>query len=148
MHERILNPYLLYKASLNDPFSILMNSAFKESQPSHPPRVYPSRKIQKETAVWSPLGQTEHPSSALRPAECVIKRRAVGVSTQNTLSSVQKTLFADPIPTLGTHVITNEDPTPDDFVLVVDDNDVASIQDLDAIHLADIDTDFVVVEYE
>ena len=148
MHERILNPYLLYKASPNDPFSIFMNSAFKESQAGHPPRVYPSRNISKDTRVWSPSAHTEHLDSALFPTSCVVKRHAVVSGTQNTRVSLQKTLCACSIPLLPAHVIVNEEPTAGDFVMVVDDDDGASLQKLGAEPLTDIDTDFVVVEYE
>jgi len=118
-----------------------MNHTFQESQASRPARTHSCRKIRKETPVWSPTEQTDW-------AAHVVKKRAGGVSTKNTLSSAQKALFADTIFAFRTHVVTNEEPTPDEFVLVADDDTSAGIQDLGATHPTDIETDFVVVDYE
>jgi len=52
MHERILNPFLLFKAAPNDMFSVFMNTSFNNALLNRTPKYANGDKTHAGTAVW------------------------------------------------------------------------------------------------
>ena len=60
MHERILNPFLLFKAAPNDMFSVFMNASFHTTRLKHAPR-NANTNAAAENTVWCPATHSDDP---------------------------------------------------------------------------------------
>jgi len=61
MHERILNPFLLFKAAENDMFSVFMNTSFNNALLKKTPKYAHGDKTHAEPTVWCPIVGADNP---------------------------------------------------------------------------------------
>jgi len=110
MHNRILNPFLLFKAAPNDKFSIFMESSFITKSPQKPAIHRHRQTLDIESVVWPPVATTEK-KIAKRRMVVATKYRPISEPSNSTSKQV---IVQEPKDT-SCH---NETPATDDFVVV------------------------------
>lgn len=105
MHERILNPFLLFKAAPNDMFSVFMNASFHPALLKHAPR---NANAAAENTEWCPATRSDDPVRSPN-------RTSRADSTTQRASAKKPSKHAKA--TAATKNPVSPHP-PDDFVLV------------------------------
>jgi len=110
MHDRILNPFLFYKAAPNDMFSVFMNTSFNAAPLKSTATCVGVDPKNTENAIWSPVAGSDSP---LEQASLLCSRKQRFVCKKT--SSKHKAVAARKTPVSAQ---IKDPPLTGDFVFV------------------------------